>query len=101
MRPHLFILLPSVKLGHRLIGIAVELYRNDWLEKRSDDRTAHQNSLNAYPAAPRVLSRPPNASLPVFLTNRFDLPALAIAEIYHRNRWQIELSFIWEYPDSD
>ncbi len=34
------------------------------------------------------------------LTNRFDLPALAIAEIY-RKRWQIELFFIWKYPDSD
>jgi len=36
----------------------------------------------------------------VFLTNRFDLPALAIAEIY-RNRGQTELFFIWKYPDSD
>jgi len=36
----------------------------------------------------------------VFLTNRFDLPAFAIAETY-RNRRQIESSFIWKYPDSD
>ena len=30
----------------------------------------------------------------VFLTNRFDLPALTIAEIY-RKRWQVELFFKW------
>ena len=30
----------------------------------------------------------------MFLTNRFDLPALTIAEIY-RKRWQVELFFKW------
>ena len=30
----------------------------------------------------------------VFLTNRFDLPALTIAQIY-RKRWQVELFFKW------
>ena len=35
----------------------------------------------------------------VFLPIAFDLPALAIAEIY-RNRWQIEFP-IRKYPDSD
>jgi transposase len=30
----------------------------------------------------------------VFLTNRFDLPALTITEIY-RKRWQVELFFKW------
>ena len=30
----------------------------------------------------------------VFLTNRFDLPALTIAEIY-RNRWAVETFFKW------
>ena len=30
----------------------------------------------------------------VFLTNRFDLPALTIAEIY-RNRWSVEIFFKW------
>ena len=30
----------------------------------------------------------------VFLTNRFDLPALTIAEIY-RKRWQVETFFKW------
>jgi hypothetical protein len=29
-----------------------------------------------------------------FLTNHFDLPALTIAELYHR-RWQVELFFKW------
>jgi len=36
----------------------------------------------------------------VLLPIAFDLPALAIAEIY-RNRWQIELFPIRKYPDSD
>jgi len=72
-----------------LVGIAVELYRNDWLEKRSDDR----NSLTVYPAAPRVLSRPRTHRYLVFLANRFDLPALAITETY-RDRGQTELLFI-------
>ena len=30
----------------------------------------------------------------VFLTNNFDLPALAIAQLYRR-RWQVELFFKW------
>jgi IS4 transposase len=31
---------------------------------------------------------------PVFLTNNFDLPALAVAQLY-RCRWQVELFFKW------
>ena len=30
----------------------------------------------------------------VFLTNNFDLPALTIAQLYHR-RWDVELFFKW------
>jgi len=30
----------------------------------------------------------------VFLTNNFDIPAIAVAELYH-NRWKIELFFKW------
>ncbi len=49
-----------------------------WLEKRSDDRT-------------RI--RIGRAACPVRDPNRFDLPALAIAETY-RDRGQTELLFI-------
>ena len=31
----------------------------------------------------------------VFLTNNFDLPALTIAALYKKNRWQVELFFKW------
>ncbi|MEZ5615500.1 MAG: transposase [Rhodocyclaceae bacterium] len=42
------------------------------------------------PLAPRVSFRDPETDkFLVFLTNRFDLPALTIAEIY-RKRWQVE-----------
>ena len=30
----------------------------------------------------------------MFLTNNFDIPALAVAELY-RNRWKVELFFKW------
>jgi len=51
---------------------------------------------NCYPdLLRRVHYRDPDTSQEyVFLTNRPDLPALEVAELYRR-RWQIELFFKW------
>jgi hypothetical protein len=50
----------------------------------------------AYPDRLRRVSfrDPETDNYLVFLSNRFDLPALTIAEIY-RKRWQVELFFKW------
>jgi hypothetical protein len=50
----------------------------------------------AYPDRLRRISYrdPETDKFLVFLTNRFDLPALTIAEIY-RNRWSVEIFFKW------
>jgi len=50
----------------------------------------------AYPERLRRVSYrdPETNKFLVFLTNRFDLPALTIAEIY-RNRWAVETFFKW------
>jgi hypothetical protein len=52
--------------------------------------------LTCYPDLPRrVHYRDPETGKDyVFLTNRLDLPALQVAELYRR-RWQIELFFKW------
>lgn len=53
-------------------------------------------SKQGYPQRLRRVSfRDPESGLHlVFLTNRFDLPALTVAAIY-KQRWQIELFFKW------
>ena len=74
----------------------LELGRQKHRLEKSDQTIAllTRNSLNAYPNRMRrdVLR------YLVFLTNRFDLPAFAIAETY-RNRRQIESSFIWKLSE--
>lgn len=57
---------------------------------------AAPKSKLAYPdRLPRVSYRDPETNkFLVFLTNRFDLPALGIAEIY-RHRWAVETFFKW------
>ena len=81
--------------------------RYTWIASREVDRSsglrsdqtillATPNSKRTYPERLRRVSfrDPETAKYLVFLTNRFDLPALTIAEIY-KNRWQIELFFKW------
>lgn len=53
-------------------------------------------SRRAYPDRLRRVSYrdPDTDKFLVFLTNRFDLPAITIAEIY-RKRWQVETFFKW------
>lgn len=57
---------------------------------------ATTKSKLAYPDRLRRVSYrdPETGKSLVFLTNRFDLPALTIAEIY-RKRWMVELFFKW------
>lgn len=57
---------------------------------------ATPKSKLAYPDRLRRVSYrdPETNKFLVFLTNRFDLPALTIAEIY-RNRWAVETFFKW------
>ena len=57
---------------------------------------ATPKSKSAYPERLRRISfrDPETGKNLVFLTNRFDLPALTIADIY-KNRWKIELFFKW------
>jgi len=57
---------------------------------------ATAKSKLAYPDRLRRVSYrdPETDKYLVFLTNRFDLPALTIAEIY-RKRWMVELFFKW------
>ena len=57
---------------------------------------ATQKSKRAYPDRLRRVSfrDPETDKRLVFLTNRFDLPALTIAEIY-RKRWTVETFFKW------
>ena len=59
-------------------------------------RLSSDHGLNSYPdTLRRVHYRDPETGKEyVFLTNRFDLSALAIADLY-RQRWQIELFFKW------
>lgn len=81
--------------------------RYTWIASRAIDRSsglrsdqtillATAHSKLAYPERLRRVSfrDPETAKYLVFLTNRFDLPALTIAQIY-KNRWQIELFFKW------
>lgn len=63
------------------------------------DQTIRLNSFKGRKSYPAVLRRVSYVDLEsgqrfVFLTNRFDLPALTIAMIYRR-RWGIELFFRW------
>ena len=63
------------------------------------DQTIRLNSIKGRMSYPTVLRRVSYVDLEsgqrfVFLTNRFDLPALLIAMIYRR-RWAIELFFRW------
>lgn len=57
---------------------------------------ATPKSKDAYPDRLRRVSfrDPETNNYLVFLTNRFDLPALTIAEIY-RKRWSVECFFKW------
>jgi hypothetical protein len=81
--------------------------RYTWSASRAVDKTtglrsdqtillATANSKLAYPDRLRRVSYrdPETAKYLVFLTNRFDLPALTIAQIY-RNRWRVEIFFKW------
>jgi len=81
--------------------------RYTWSASRAVDKTtglrsdqtillATANSKLAYPDRLRRISYrdPETAKYLVFLTNRFDLPALTIAQIY-RNRWRVETFFKW------
>jgi len=72
---------------------------------RSDQTIAllTQNSLNAYPDRQRRVSYrgPQTHRYRVFLANRFDLPALAIAENLSRPRAVRIVLFIRKYPDGD
>ena len=63
------------------------------------DQTIRLNSVKGRKSYPAVLRRisyvdPESGQRFVFLSNRFDLPALMIAMIYRR-RWAIELFFRW------
>ena len=57
---------------------------------------ATPKSKSAYPERLRRISfrDPETGKHLVFLTNRFDLPALIVADIY-KNCWKIELFFKW------
>ncbi|MDN5836355.1 MAG: IS4 family transposase, partial [Nitrosospira sp.] len=81
--------------------------RHTWIASRKVDKSTGlrcdqtillitPKSRNAYPERLRRVSfrDPETGRQLVFLTNRFDLPALTIAEIY-KNRWRIELFFKW------
>lgn len=81
--------------------------RYTWIESREVDKTTGlrsdqtillvtAKSKKAYPKRLRRVSfRDAETGLYlVFLTNRFDLPAITIAAIY-KQRWQIELFFKW------
>jgi hypothetical protein len=63
------------------------------------DQLIHLSSPHGQAAYPAPLRRvhyrdPETGKEYVFLTNRLDLPALKVAELYRR-RWQIELFFKW------
>jgi len=81
--------------------------RYTWAASRAVDKStglrsdqsillATAKSKLAYPDRLRRVSYrdPETDKYLVFLTNRFDLPALTIAEIY-RKRWQVETFFKW------
>lgn len=81
--------------------------RYTWVASREVDKStglrsdqsillATAKSKLAYPDRLRRVSYrdPETDKYLVFLTNRFDLPALTIAEIY-RKRWQVETFFKW------
>ena len=81
--------------------------RYTWVASREVDKStglrsdqsillATPKSKLAYPDHLRRVSfrDPETDKFLVFLTNRFDLPALTIAEIY-RKRWQVETFFKW------
>ena len=99
-------------LGHRLIAIAADLYRDEDIGLSlkeplyAIDSTTIDLCLTLFPWADLRSTKAAvkahtiidlRGAIPVFLTittDRFDLPALTIAQIY-RNRWQIELFFKW------
>jgi len=63
------------------------------------DQVIRLNSPQGLTCYPKLLRRvhyrdPETGKEYVFLTNRLDLPALQVAELYRR-RWQIELFFKW------
>ena len=81
--------------------------RVNWLESRPVDESAGvradqivwlalEKSIEYYPDRFRRVSYrdPENGKFLVFLTNNFDLPALAIAQLY-KSRWRVELFFKW------
>ena len=81
--------------------------RVNWLESRPVDESAGvradqivwlalEKSIEHYPDRFRRVSYrdPENGKFLVFLTNNFDLPALAIAQLY-KSRWRVELFFKW------
>ena len=81
--------------------------RYTWVASREVDKAtglrsdqsivlATPKSKLAYPDRLRRVSfrDPETDKFLVFLSNRFDLPALTIAEIY-RNRWRVEIFFKW------
>jgi hypothetical protein len=67
------------------------------------DQIIHVSSPQGQACYPDLLRRihyqdPETGKKYVFLTNRLDLPALEVEEIYRR-RWQIELFFKWIKPN--
>jgi len=53
-----------------------------------------QGRTRIQPLRRRVLFRDATGKVYRFLTNRFDLPAWVVCEVYHR-RWAVELFFRW------